>query len=403
MEIRPILSAMWRNRTGSVLVAVQIALTLAIVVNSMFLAVERIQFIGRPSGIDEANIFVVSSNGFGNDYEHDATIDADLRLLREMPGVIDATATRSIPLSGSGSATGYRASMDEDAPIENGNYFFFDQGAKETLGVNILEGRGFQEGEIRPANDPNSERMPEITIITKAFADKLFPDLPSAVGQRLFNNVGESSEIVGVVEHMYGSWVQWSNLKNVAWMPVRPPGPLVRYMVRTTPGQRDTVMIKAETQLAESNRTRIVRDARSMEEIVAGSYQEDRAMATLLIIAISLLLVITGLGIVGLASFAVRQRTKQIGTRRAVGARKRDIIRYFLTENWLMTSIGLLVGTVLTFTINYQLSKLFDTARLDPSYLGLGMLALWLLGLLAVAGPARRAAQISPAIATRNV
>ncbi|MEL7537813.1 MAG: FtsX-like permease family protein [Pseudomonadota bacterium] len=403
MEIRPILSAMWRNRTGSVLIALQIALTLAIVVNSMFLAVERSQFIGRPSGIDEKNIVTIASNGFGADYNHDATLEEDLRLLRALPGVVAATVSGHTPLSGSGSASGFRASMDEDAPNQSGNYFEFDHQADEALGVNIIEGRGFLETEIISTEHPDSERMPPQTIITKHLADALYPDLPTAVGQRLFNNLGESSEIVGVVEHMFGSWVHWENLENVIWFPVRPDSHRTRYIIRTQPGQRDRVLNEIEPLLADANRTRIVRNARTLEEIAGRSYEQDRAMATVLSVAIVLLLTITGLGIVGLASFTVRQRTKQIGTRRAIGARKRDIVRYFLTENWLMTTLGLILGTVLTYVVNYQLSEMFETARLDVWYLLGGMAALWLLGFLAVAGPARRAAQVSPAIATRNV
>ncbi|MEO0579384.1 MAG: FtsX-like permease family protein, partial [Pseudomonadota bacterium] len=257
--------------------------------------------------------------------------------------------------------------------------------------------------EIISTEHPDSERMPPQTIITKHLADALYPDLPTAVGQRLFNNLGESSEIVGVVEHMFGSWVHWENLENVIWFPVRPDSHRTRYIIRTQPGQRDRVLNEIEPLLADANRTRIVRNARTLEEIAGRSYEQDRAMATVLSVAIVLLLTITGLGIVGLASFTVRQRTKQIGTRRAIGARKRDIVRYFLTENWLMTTLGLILGTVLTYVVNYQLSEMFETARLDVWYLLGGMAALWLLGFLAVAGPARRAAQVSPAIATRNV
>ncbi|MEM8984832.1 MAG: FtsX-like permease family protein [Pseudomonadota bacterium] len=403
MEIGPILSAMWRNRTGSVLVALQIALTLAIVVNSSFLAYERTEFIGRPSGIDEKNIVTITSLGFGSDYDHDATIDADLALLRSLPGVVAATASGHVPMSGSGSATGYRASMEDGAPMENGNYFEFDEQADEALGVNIIEGRGFLPTEIRRSDDPNSERMPEQAIITKALADKLYPDLSTAVGQRLFNNVGESAEIIGVVEHMFGSWVHWQNIEQVVWWPVRRSPPSTYYIIRTQPGQRDSVLTQIEPLLSASNRTRIIRNPQTLEHTIKRNYEGDSAMATVLTIAIGLLMMITGLGIVGLASFTVRQRTKQIGTRRAIGARKRDIIRYFLTENWLMTTIGLVLGTVLTYTLNFQLSQLFDTSRLDPWYLIAGMLALWLLGFLAVSGPARRASLISPAIATRNV
>jgi putative ABC transport system permease protein len=126
-------------------------------------------------------------------------------------------------------------------------------------------------------------------------------------------------------------------------------------------------------------------------------------MAVLLAFVTALMVAVTGVGIVGLASFAVRQRVKQIGTRRAVGARRADIIRYFLLENWMITTGGVGAGALMAIAINYWLAANYSLERLDPWYLPMGMAGLWALGLLAVAGPARRAAGISPAVATRTV
>jgi len=402
MEIRPILSAMWRNKTGSVLVALQIALTLAIVVNCMFMAKNRIDFIARSPGMDVANIITAQSVGFGDNYDHDATIDADLRILRALPGVIAATPANSVPMNGSGSANGYKTSMEEDAPRETANYYRFDEHAVEALGVTLFAGRGFHDTEIRRADDPNYDRMPGQVIVTKAYAEKLFPDEP-ALGKLIYDGLNDSAEIVGIVEHMYGAWVSWDEVANVMWLPQRQEGPTIRYIVRTEPGQRDALVPVIEQALADSNRTRLVRNVRTMQETVERSYAGDRAIAIVLIVAIVLLLVVTGLGIVGLASFTVRQRTKQIGTRRAVGARKFDIIRYFLTENWLMTTIGIIIGTALTIGLNYMMATLFEIERLNYIYLVIGVFALWGLGFLAVAEPARRAAKVSPAVATRTV
>ena len=129
----------------------------------------------------------------------------------------------------------------------------------------------------------------------------------------------------------------------------------------------------------------------------------DTGMAVLLAVIVVLMVAVTGVGIVGLASFAVRQRVKQIGTRRAVGARRRDIVHYFMLENWLMTTAGVGLGTLLAFGINYWLVSSFELERINALYIPVGVVLLWGLGLLAVAGPARRAATISPAVATRTV
>ncbi len=402
MQIRPILSAMWRNKTGSILVAVQIALTLAIVVNSLFLAMERSEFIGRPTGIDVENIFTLTSTGFGSDYDHDATIATDLRDLKAIPGVIGAISANHIPLSGSGNGTGFRASMDDEATNVSGNAFRFSDGVEDALGVKIIAGRGFRPEEIRATTAEDFGDFPKRVVISQALAEQLYPDKP-ALGEFIYNNLGEGAEIIGIVELMFGSWVSWNNVMNVAWFPSVSEATFTRYIVRTAPGERDSAMLAAEKLLADGNRTRLVRNVTPLAEMAARSYQGDRAVAVVLIAAIVLLLIITGLGIVGLASFTVRQRTKQIGTRRAIGARKRDIIIYFLTENWLMTTIGILIGTVLAIALNMLLADLFELARLNYLYLIAGIGMLWLLGFAAVFGPARRAAQVSPAIASRTV
>ena len=158
-----------------------------------------------------------------------------------------------------------------------------------------------------------------------------------------------------------------------------------------------------EETLRKINDERIVRDMETLSDVKKNSYRGDTGMAVLLSVIVALMVVVTGVGIVGLASFSVRQRIKQIGTRRAVGARRRDILRYFMLENWLITTIGVAIGTVLAFAVNYWLVTSYELERLDAFYVPVGVFALWGLGLLAVAGPAHRASSVSPAIATRTV
>ena len=126
-------------------------------------------------------------------------------------------------------------------------------------------------------------------------------------------------------------------------------------------------------------------------------------MAWLLVSVIIALLVVTALGIVGLASFWVQQRTKQIGVRRALGATRAQILRYFQTENFLLASIGIALGMLLAYAINQLLMGRYELPRLPLLYLPVGAVALWLLGQAAVYWPARRAAAIPPALATRSV
>src|ERR1700754_2901459 len=105
MEIRPILSAMLRNKNGAILVGLKIALTLAVVANALFIIMHHVEKIGWPPGIDSDNLFFVQSYGFGPNYDQRDTIRRDLDLIRGLPGVVSASSINGIPLSGGGSAT----------------------------------------------------------------------------------------------------------------------------------------------------------------------------------------------------------------------------------------------------------------------------------------------------------
>jgi putative ABC transport system permease protein len=100
-------------------------------------------------------------------------------------------------------------------------------------------------------------------------------------------------------------------------------------------------------------------------------------------------------------SFWVTRRVKQIGTRRALGARRFDIRRYFMVENLIVVGIGVALGVVLTYGFNLWLMQNYDVPRLAWYYLPIGAAVLFVLGQVAVLGPAGRAAAVSPAVATR--
>jgi putative ABC transport system permease protein len=126
-------------------------------------------------------------------------------------------------------------------------------------------------------------------------------------------------------------------------------------------------------------------------------------MIKILTTVMVILTIVTALGIVGLASFSVNRRKKQIGTRRALGASQGAILRYFMLENFMISSVGVVLGAMLTIGLNVVLVNSFSLNAIDWYYIPLGMLILWLVGQIAVYGPARKAASIAPATATRTV
>lgn len=116
-----------------------------------------------------------------------------------------------------------------------------------------------------------------------------------------------------------------------------------------------------------------------------------------------ILTLLTAFGISSLVSFLVTQRTKQIGTRRALGATQWEVVRYFLIENSILAWIGMLVSIVVTIVLTFFVSQSLGESVLQISYLIVTALILWAVCLLAAWIPARRAARIAPAVAIRSI
>lgn len=407
MEIRPILSALLRNKTGAALVVLQIAFTMAVVVNALFIINQRLQKMNRDPGIDVDNIVIFQSWGFAEDYVHEAAVTRDIEYLNSMPGVIGVTPARNLPLSNGGSANDFRATAERfgengaENPDVNANLYYMNEQAIDALGVELASGRTFYPEEVE-FREANSSAFPSVAIMTRDLAKKLF-GTDDALGKTVYGFYGEPAEVVGLIEHMHGAWVDWDELTNVIILPGIVPGPFLRYMVRVEPGRVDELIARIEEELPKIDRSRMIRRVEPFAQMVDHSYARDHSMTILLLATVILLVSITSLGIIGLASFAVRQRTKQIGTRRAIGATRFQIMRYFMLENWLVTTIGVALGAVLAVGFNVWLVDTYALERLDLGYIPIGVAVLWVLGQLAVLMPAIRASTISPAIATRTV
>lgn len=403
MEFAPILRALSRNKTGAVLIALQIALTMAIVTNAGFIIRQRDESITRPTGLDEANTFFVVTNAFRTGLDYRKLWRDDLDALKQLPGVIAVTPIQSVPVSGGGWGEDvYRGpGLSTSEAVSFGNFITNEDGL-DAFGVDLVSGRNFTSEEVI-WRSPKSTVAPRVILVSQALADKLFPG-EDAVGKLVWDEPGSESpiEIIGVYGHMMNAWVDNDNVNASAIMPMISFDSDMRFFVRASPGMRDEAMKSVETLLAQ-NHDRLVRLSRTFEEQIRRTYSADIAMVKLLSGVIVVLSLVTGLGIVGLAWFSVSQRHKQIGTRRALGATQADIMRYFMIENWLVTNMGLVLGVAGALTLNWFLDTEYQTGRIPLYYLPLGVVLLWLLGQAAVLIPARRAARIPPALATRSV
>ena len=404
MELGPIWRALLRNKTSYVLIALQIAVTMAIMVNAISIIQERSQQMARPSGVDEENIFHLSSNIFDPDADFEAQIAADLDAIRTFPGVRNAVISNSVPLLGGGWSEGIRLEPDPDLDSTGVALFFADEHGIDTFGLNLIAGRNFNPNEAN-WTDGESDAWPAATIITTAMAEELFPDvvLPDVVGKTIYVHRTKPVTIVGITERMQAAWNSWSGVERSMLVPQKRAVSYNRYVIRSEPGYRDEIMPQIEEMLAAIYDKRIIRGMATMEETRRKSYLEDSAMVKMLVFVVAVLTGITGLGIVGLASFSVARRTRQIGTRRALGASRLAILRYFMLENFVISTVGVVGGAIIAVGINMWMVEAFGLQRIAWYLIPAAMLTLWLVGQLAVYGPARRATMVSPALATRTV
>ncbi len=219
MEIRPIVSAMLRNRTGTVLVALQIAITLAVVTNALFIINQRLEKIGRPSGMDTANLIFVQSYGYRPDYNHRVTIDEDLALIRGTPGVVVGLDHHGHSPERRRQFQRVQGVADKSAPDVPGNYYEIDEQGVNTLGVKLVAGRTFNKDIIRFDDTRTSSQFVPEVIVTRDMAKALF-NSDDVVGRQVYDSLGQSATIVGVIDHMLGAWVDWDKLSQVVFHPL---------------------------------------------------------------------------------------------------------------------------------------------------------------------------------------
>ncbi|QSX79608.1 ABC transporter permease [Agrilutibacter solisilvae] len=405
MDIRPILSALRRHKTAASLIVLEIALSCAILCNAVFLIRTRIELMDRPTGLAENEVVRLQMNKTAAVEGAAALTETDLAALRALPGVKAASASNSIPLGIMGRSLDITLTP-EQSPLFEAAYYVGDEQVVDAMGLNLVAGRRFTPSELidwETLEAPDSEVAIPAAIISRAMAEKLFPG-QDPLGKSFLAWGDAPITIVGIVEHL--AQAHGHNDPAVydysVLLPIK--GSFPNYILRAQdPAQRAELLARAVETLHRIDPNRVILRQETVEEMRDAYYEKDREMAWLLAIVCIALLVVTAMGIVGLASFWVQQRTRQIGIRRALGATRGQILRYFQTENFLLASIGIVVGMLLAYAINQLLIGMYELPRLPLTYLPVGAAMLWLLGQLAVLAPARRAAAIPPAVATRSV
>jgi putative ABC transport system permease protein len=403
MEFGPIFRSLLRSRARVILIVAEVALTLAIVANCLSLILDTRAQLARPSGFDDEHLIAIQATPFEDRLRDpkvlDQLVEQDRRALRAVAGVRAVSHTNLRPWESSGSITAVRLPGTRNEPART-QRAEADPGLFDTLGLPIVQGRGFTEAEYDHGGDaPLSEVQP--VVVSRALADQLYPG-GGAVG-KLIADADESQRftVVGIVDPFYNPFGDSS--EKIMFLPSRSASFDYgsRYLVRAQ-GNPAPLVSQLEKALLGVEKGRFLR-LRTTVENRDEYHGRDRLLVASLNAVMALLVLVTALGIVGLTSFSVAERQRQIGTRRALGADRLAIVRHFLLENWMVTSFGVVLGVLLAYGLNFGIVTWVAGARLSPATVAAGAVALWTIGLGAALGPALRGARVPPAIATRNV
>jgi putative ABC transport system permease protein len=421
MEFGPILRSIRRNKVRYGLIVAEVALTLAVVANCVHMIREARREMAIPSGFDDENLIRVTSTPFAEAFREqgyrDNARELDLQALSKMPGVRAASNTGFLPWQGGGSSMETRPLGSKGEMLRN-QVYSIDESALATLGAQLVEGRNFTREQVRSdaerlralyasnrAVGPDglpAEKFTQDVIISKAFAKLLFAD-GQALGKRLEDSDGDQYVVIGVIDRFYNPY-GWPIHEYVMFFASQ-PGSFdfgTPYLVRAEQGRAEAVRAAIEKTLLGVNNGRNL-TVKSIPEIKEQFQASTALLVRILSLVIFLLIFVTSLGIVGLTTFSVAERTRQIGTRRALGAQKKDILRYFLLENWIVTTMGLAFGVLLAYGLNVVLVSKLGAVKIPAGLVLAGVLFLWMAGLLATFFPALRGSRVAPAIATRNV
>jgi len=366
------------------------------------------------SGIDEADLVVIHSADIDKTHDPAGQHAADLAALRALPEVQAATVVRDSPpfdnssfsLTACDSPTAMQKAHETQssygAGCANPSVYSGAPGELAVLGLHVVEGRDFLPGEYVLPNK-HGEDSPPAAVISRALAERLYPG-QDALGHEVYTGPGKPIRIVGIVDTLVRPVLRTPDVDyyTMLW-PLMPADERGTYLLRVRPEDQAQAIKGASDALMKLNPDRILESIRPFNEIRHDYFQRDVTMIGLLLASLCGLLLVTAIGITGLANFWVQQRTRQIGIRRAVGATRGDILRYFQTENFIIVGTGVLLGLALAVVLNLALMHYYAAPHLPLFYLPVGALALWTLGQLAVLNPALQAARVPPATAARNV
>ena len=418
MYLGDILSTLRHSKAGALLLFIQVAFSFAVLVN-VYAMVDayRSQVIDDTGFRDEDSLLGVTIRPYEEIAKTPANIgksrnriEQDMNIMRSIPGIQDvAMAHGGIPMQNDFRVNTFDQLRLEGEPATGGVPNTRYSAVKNTidlLGLEIVAGRDFNDGDIRWVDAIATEGGPNI-IVTQVMADALFPE-DDPIGKQVVNQSNTVLTIIGIVRTAKA--VYWAPYDEYAsYTPGRVnfnEGYVVR-LDRSAPGD-DFTMAKAQImqtlneklQAADVDRQVRVETMDELKKTNLGRYIIINAIVGGVAV---LLVVVTALGNYGQMSYTVFKRTKQIGIRRALGATRAYIFKYFMAENFLISIIGMIPGTLLMMGLNFVIISSIGYGKFEWQHIAICSAFMLLVGFLSALLPVLRAANVSPAIATQTV
>jgi putative ABC transport system permease protein len=411
-----LLSILRRHSLMPALVLLQVALACAILCNVLFLLQQELAPMLAPSGIAGNELILIDQLASQQQPWSAAEVRRGEQVLRQVPGVRDASAAFGLPMV---SGALMDMALQGGNGVKLGVNGYLGAGLVKTLGLELVAGRDFLPEEYRDfgmggeGNAKWDPGAPQPIIITRALADQLF-DNGQALGKLLSDPSAADSHgyrVVGIVRHLLRNQLNLASdgrADNTVLLARRIGSTsMLSFAVRVDPAMHEAIRKRVATaiqrEFGSSMKAGVVARVSFYSERRAQAFKSQRAALWLFAGVTLAVVIVTVVGIMGLTGFWVQKRTRQIGIRRALGARRADILRYFLVENALIVSVGVLVGMLFALLGNGLLMRHYELPHLPWSYLPVGALVMLLLGQLAVLGPALRAAKVPPVVATRSI
>ena len=389
------------RRLRQTFVVAEIALAVVLLVGAGLLLKSFASLQGVNPGLDTRNVLTMRVVLPDRKYDDAAALRffrEATRLIEAIPGVQSAGAISYLPFAGLGAGTNF-AIVGEPPPQPGQDHgtdvSVCDNGYFRTMRLPLVRGRLFTEREMQEKSN--------VVVINEALAARYFPN-QDPIGQRLVINMSDQNvptEIIGIVANAKFSDLRGETRPQTYWPHPQLPYSAMTVTVRTGSDPMSFASaVQHEVQGIDKDQP--VSDVRTMDQWVARTLGQARFTSLLLTIFAGVALLLASIGIYGVMSYAVSQRTSEIGIRLALGAERRDILKMIVGNGIRLAAIGLATGVVLAVALSRTLtSLLYETTGTDPMTFGSVIAVLAFVAVLASYLPARRAARITPVEALR--